>query len=472
MNLVVGGGLGGLAAAVCLAGQGRPVTVLEAAPTLGGKAGEVTVDGVAFDTGPSVFTLPDVVDGVFRDAGTSLADVVDIRPVETARMRFDDAVVDLAHGAEGAIAGVDRALGGDAASDLRDFLAYSRAIWEAVAPTFVLGPAPTPWSVLRRGPRALGELWNADPLSNMAGAIDRRCRDPRLRAILSRFATYNGSDPRRAPATLNCIAWVELGIGAYGIDGGIRSLVEALVRVGEARGVVYRTNSSVARITAAGGRVNGVELVSGEEISASSVICNADAQHLAEVLLPGSVRVAPERSTSGWTAVLRTPRRARPAHEVVFSTPYVREFEDLFDNGRAPVDPTIYVCSQEVAHGRTGWADEEALFVMTNAPAGCDAVEASRERALERLVQSGVVPEAQVVWERTPRGLADRFPGSGGSLYGAASNSRVAAFQRPANRSRVPGLYLASGSAHPGGGVPMVMQSGRMAAHLLLEDQP
>jgi 1-hydroxycarotenoid 3,4-desaturase len=473
MTVIVGGGLGGLAAAACLAGRGREVTVVEAGPRLGGKADAVTVDGVAFDTGPSVFTLPEVADGVFRDAGTSLRDQVTLRPVEVARMRFPTSQVDLYHGAEGAVQGVADALGGHAARELRAYLAYSRRIWEAVAPTFVLGEAPTPWSVVQQGPGALRDLWRADPLRSMQVAIDAHVEDPRLRAILARFATYNGSDPRRAPATLNCIAWVELGLGAYGVEGGIRALVEALVRVGRAGGVVYRTDTRVEAITTSGDAVSGVQLAGGEHLPARAVVCNADAQHLADDLLPGAVRVAPERSTSGWTAVVRTPRQERPAHEVLFAMPYVREFQDLFDHQRAPQEPTVYVCAQEVAHGRTGWAYDEAVFAMTNAPAGCDDVTASRARALERLVDAGVIaPEADVVWERTPRGLADRFPGSAGSLYGAASNSRTAAFQRPANRTRVAGLYIASGSAHPGGGVPMVMQSGRMAAGLLLQDQP
>lgn len=471
MIAVVGGGLGGLAAAAVLSARGREVVVLEAAPELGGKAGENTFDGAAFDTGPSVITLPDVLRGVFTDAGVDLDDHLELLPVERTRLSFPDATIEHGHGPSAFVEGVARGLGERAADEADAFLTYSRRIWESVADTFVLGEAPTLGGLVARGFRALPELWNADPLRNMQTAIDARVHDPRLRAVFSRFATYNGSDPRSAPATLNCITWVELGIGAFGIRGGVRRLVDALVQVGSSSGARYRTDSPVTRLEADSDGVRRVTLASGESLEVDAVVCNADARHLTETLLPGSVEVAPGFSTSGWTGVLRTPRRERPAHEVLFHLPYADEFRSLFDERRAPAQPTVYVCSQEAAHGRAGWRDEEALFVMVNAPAGCTDVATARARALERVEDAGLAGPMEVVWERDPQGLAHRFPGSNGSLYGAASNSRVAAFRRPANRTRVPGLYLASGSAHPGGGVPMVLQSGRIAARLVLEDQ-
>lgn len=466
---IVGGGLGGLAAAAVLAANGRAVTVYEGAPELGGKAGEQVVDGVAFDTGPSVVTLPDVLRATFADAHSSLEDHLTLRPVQRCRLRFDDATIEHGHGPDAFVEGVAAGLGDRAAGEAADFLAYSRRIWEAVADPFVLGPAPSVGGLLGRGPRALVDLFRADPLSTMQGAIDRRVTDPRLRAVFSRFATYNGSDPRRAPATLNCITWVELGLGAYGLQGGLRALVDALVRVGEQHGVRFRTGARVASLQADRDGIRGLRLVDGTQEPLEAVVCNADARHLADALLPDAVQVATTDSTSGWTGVLRVPRQERPAHEVLFHLPYADEFRDLFDRRRAPVEPTVYVCAQEPAHGRTGWAEEEALFVMLNAPAGCDDVSLARARALERLEQVGI--HGQLVWERDPSGLARRFPGSRGSLYGAASNSRTAAFQRPPNRTHIPGLYLASGSAHPGGGVPMVLQSGRTAARQLLEDR-
>lgn len=186
---------------------------------------------------------------------------------------------------------------------------------------------------------------------------------------------------------------------------------------------------------------------------------------------------------SGWTGIVRARRRvgqdARAAHTVLFPEEYLEEFADIFDRDRPPQAPTVYCCAQEPCHQRRGWADHEPVFIMTNAPpeprGGARPAEvytALRERALGRLRGAGLIDgDDAVVWERAPAGLAAAYPGSRGALYGASSNSLFAAFKRPANRvSGLPGLYLASGSAHPGGGMPLCVLSGRMAARHVCED--
>lgn len=470
--VIVGGGLGGLSAAVCLAARGLDVTVLEASDRWGGKANTMTVDGVSFDTGPSLITLLDSLDAVFREAGTCLADQVSPREVDGGfRMVFEDAEVVLGHGLDGALDGIEKGLGVAARDEAAAFLSYSQTIWTEVAPRFIWSGAPSALSFFKLGPAHWVRLLKADPFRTMWSAICARVTDPHLRAIFARFATYNGSDPRRAPATLNCIAWVELGLGGYGLEGGVHTLVEALVRVGTGLGVDFRLSTPVRQFLTDSGGICGVE-TDTERLATRVVVCNADVSHLATQLLPGVMLPTREPSTSGWTAVVRAHRRPRAGHEVLFHQPYLAEFEDIFDARRIPENPTLYICAQEKAHARVGWAEHEPLFVMLNAPAGSGTAEGVREKALARLLQAGVVdPQDRVVWEKSPAGLAAQFPGSMGALYGAASNSQFAAFKRPANRvAKVPGLYLASGGAHPGGGVPLVMQSGRVAAAHALQD--
>ena len=480
--LVVGAGVGGLAAALALTARGLPVRVLEAGHRPGGKVGTARVDGVTVETGPSVLTLPEVFVGLFARAGLRFDEVVGLRRLDPGfRYRFaDGCTLEVAHDPEDTLARVRSALGPAAESELAAFLAYSRRIWEAAAPNFVTGPAPT-WAAMAglamRHPRA---LLSVDPLRSMAAGIDRHVRDPYLRTVLRRYATYNGSDPRTAPATLNCIAHVELSMGGFGVQGGIAALVSALVSAIEDRGGVIECGAAVERLLVEADAVTGVALSRGGWRRGRAVVVNADVGWLRDGGLPGAGRRLPPAaapSMSGWTGVLRASRRAdRLPHEVLFPRDYGAEFADIFDRDRPPEVPTVYLCAQERCHGLAGWADAEPVFVMANAPAEpagsarAPEVWAALEDAVEKQVRSaGLWAEGDtMVWRRSPTDLAAEFPGSRGAIYGAASNDRLAAFRRPPNRVRgMGGLYLASGSAHPGGGLPMAALSGLAAADCL-----
>ena len=302
-----------------------------------------------------------------------------------------------------------------------------------------------------------------------------------LRTLLARYATYNGSDPRVAPATLNCIAHVELALGGYGVEGGIGHMVDVLAEAARRVGVVVRTGSRVDRILTPKGRVGGVRTSDGCVFQAPLVVSNAEAAHTATDLLDGTLRsgidtVSP-RSMSGWTGILRACRPGadspRAPHTVWFPDDYDAEFADIFDRDRPPAAPTVYLCAQEACHGRTGWPTDEPVFAMVNTPPeplhGPRAPEVWTDlstRLHRHLVDRGAIQATDsFVWTRTPTQLARRFPGSRGALYGAASNDRFSAFRRPPNRiARVPGLFLATGSAHPGGGMPLALLSGRLAA--------
>ena len=485
--VVVGAGVGGLSAAVHLAARGLKVEVLEASDRPGGKLGIHVVDGVEVGTGPSVLTLPDTLDRALRAAGTSLEAELTLRAPEPA-FRYlypDGTALDVYPDPERTLASVEGTLGPEAAGELASFLAYAGRIWDAAAPHFVYGPTPSLGSLAGLGPGALASLLRIDPLRRMWGAIRGRVRSPHLRTLLARYATYNGSDVRRAPATLNCIAHVELSLGGYGVEGGMYGIARALERAAERLGVEFRYGTRVVRLTERSGGGWSVDTADGGVFLARAVVANADAAHVLGDLLPRS-RGRPstgDRSMSGWTGIVRARRRtgaeARVAHTVLFPERYLEEFADVFDRDRPPAEPTVYLCAQEACHGRAGWAEDEPVFVMANAPAEPaggrrdPAVwEALRATVLRRLERAGLcAPGDELVWERTPGGLADAFPGSRGSIYGAASNSPFAAFRRPANR--IPGargVYLASGSAHPGGGVPLCILSGEAAARALLAD--
>lgn len=473
--VVVGGGIGGMCAAIMLAAKGRRVILCERASALGGKAGAQTVDGVEFDTGPSVLTLPHVFDEVFSAAGTSTQNELTLVTSSPAfRYVYPDGVsLDVHHDLEDTLTSVAQTLGPAAAREMRKYLQYSAEIWQAAAPHFVMTGAPEVTQLLLGGFRTLGLVSKIDPWSTLQQSIEKRVKSPHLRMLLQRYATYNGSDVRSAPATLGCIAHVELALGGFGVRGGMRELVRALERSLRRVGVEVLLDASVSEITAKKGRVTGITLASGAVIAADQVIANADVGHVVCDLLQEATELkAPSPlSMSAFTGVFRARRREdRVAHTVVFPRDYEAEFADIFDAHRPPRDPTIYVCAQEACHGRPGWVDEEPLFAMMNAPPVGDGFSGDAPHAQElvrrKLIHAGLVrAEDPCVWWRTPRMLAEAFPGSRGALYGAASNDMSAAFRRPKNRVKaVKGLFLASGSAHPGGGVPMVAQSGKQAA--------
>lgn len=467
--IVIGAGVGGLAGAISCAARGHRVHLLESASEAGGKLGRASAEGVQFDTGPSVLTLPQVFDELLLLADEPPLETV--RPSRWFKYSFADGMtIEVGHGLRETLDGVRAALGTGPAAQLERFLEQMRVTWEVAAPRFVFGDAPTLGTLASARP---SELRRIHPFSTLWELICAQVQEPHLRMLLARFGTYAGSDARRAPAVLGTIAWVELGLGGFGVRSGMYRLGERLIRAARKLGVSIRFGAPVKQIRVERGRAVGVVLESGEALACDAVLCNAEAKAALGPLLPKPLRrtLPGEPSFSGRCLVLRSPRVSRPAHEVIFPANYLGELEDL-SAGREPRDPAIYLSAPEVAQLARGWEEDEPLFAMTNAPAGSADEAAWAERVRSSLVARGAVgPGARVVWQRGPAALAARFPLSDGALYGLASHSWRTAFQRPANRvPHLRGLYLAGGSAHPGAGLPLVAASGKRAAAALCQD--
>ncbi len=476
--IIIGAGAGALSAAVQLAGKKR-VLVIEAGPDPGGKMGRAQVEGVEFDTGPSVLTMTDVVASVFSNAGLDYRDYLELIEVDGFSYLWPDKTALNIRFAKGdTLAEIEKVFGTKHAEEFKGFLDYTEEIWNAAAPNFVYGEAPSFGGAIKLGMTKFRELMKIDPMRSMAAAIESRVSEAHLRDLLLRYATYNGSHPWRAPATLNCIAWVELGLGCYGIKGGLFRLAEALEKAATEKGAEFVYNTRVTNILTTGKKVRGV-MCGDTKFEAPVVLCNADVSHLIHDLLEDSpIKEAGEPSMSGWTGVIKARRVPRPSHTVLFpARPYQQEFVDIFDRERLPEEPTIYLCAQEKSHKRNGWEDHEPIFAMINAPyvkdiSSAPPVEEVADQIKQRLLAFDLIhPEDTWVWMRRPQDLAAQFPGSRGSIYGASSNSQFSAFQRPPNRVKdLPGLFLASGSAHPGGGVPMCLLSGTAAAKQIFSD--
>src|SRR5690606_5944206 len=280
--VVIGAGIGGLSAAILLGAAGLRVLVLERASALGGKAGTAFIDGVEVDTGPSVLTLPHVFDEIFVAANMQREEEIRLmRPDPAFRYIYRDGTeLDVFHELERTLESVDKTLGKKAALEFERYLSSARTIWESAAPHFVFDQAPDLRALLFGGLDRWRAMAKVDPFRSLKSAIDSQIKSPHLRMLLSRYATYNGSDVRTAPATLGCISHVELSLGGFGVEGGMIELVRALSRAASRVGVEFCLDAEVERVLVEERAVTGVRLTSGEVISAPNVLANTDATHL------------------------------------------------------------------------------------------------------------------------------------------------------------------------------------------------
>lgn len=483
-TLIIGSGIAGLSAAIRLAAAGQKVLVLEKNAQVGGKMGEITADGFRWDTGPSVITMRLVFEDLFRAAGRCLEDYVTLLPVEPLTRYFWpdgkrlDATRDLQRMAEQIEAFEPRDVEGYLA-----FLAYAARLHRLTGPAFIYGDPVSPRTFLQV---PVNEWRHIDGWRTMQTAINSFVRSPHLRQLLGRFATYVGASPFRAPATLSVIAHVEMTGGVWYPQGGIYTIARALEKLALELGVEMQLNAPVDEIIVREKRAVGVR-VNGTVLAARHILSNVDAAHTYQKLLPtgavppSAVRAftQAEPSVSGFILLLgvrgQHPQLAH--HNIFFCQDYAREFEDIFQRGQPPTDPTVYVAitsKRDATHAPSGC---ENWFVLVNAPPLDEryhwpsrAAE-YRQHVFNTLARHGVDLSGSIITEKmlTPVEIEALTGARRGALYGASSNNMFAAFRRPHNVSpHIQNLYLAGGTAHPGGGVPMVMLSGAAAARQIL----
>ncbi len=476
--------MGGLAAAVELRAAGHDVVVLERAAVPGGKASAALVGGVWVEQGPTVLTMRWVFDELFASAGRSLGDYVELdRARILARHAWSDGSrLDLHAELEESVRAVADFAGRDEGARYRAFAARTREAYEAVDATFMRAQRPTLGSLVGAGRVDWRALAAIDPLRTMWGSLGRAFRDPRLRQLFARYATYCGASPFEAPAILNVIAHVEAE-GVWRVRGGLSALAGALAGMARELGVVLRYDAPVAEVLVRS-RAEGVRLASGEAIRADAVLVNADVEALARAALGERAARAVARvssrslSAATWTAVGTARGLPLAHHTVFFSDDYRAEFDDLMRARRAPSSPTIYVCAQDRADEACSPADDERFLVVMNAPATGDEPDrwpdTERRRceraAFETMTRCGLELRPRARAMTTPVEIEARFPRTGGALYGPRQRGPFSALRREGARTRVPGLYLAGGSVHPGPGVPMAATSGRLAARTIDED--
>ena len=493
--VVVGGGMAGLAVAVRLRAAKHDVVVLERSDTVGGKAARTAQDGFAWDLGPTLVTLPAVYRDLFATTGPALEECLELVPVDpVCRYTFADGTrLDMPNASRARIgAALDDTLGAGSGEQWLDLLTRGGEIWQATRDSFLTAPLRG----LRAVPslaRGRGALRTVAPHRSLRALGEQHLREPHLRTLLDRYATYSGSDPRRAPAALAAVPFVEQAFGAWAVVGGVHRLAVETARRATLLGAEVRTNAEVEEVLVEGGRVRGVRLSDAEELPADVVVSAVDAHVLYPRPADGTGgRTRPRRGAPAAAVVVRLPAAARAAWTHTGSRAAQRavrarlrrRVRRALRHRDAPRPPATGGRPHAVPapRGEAPDDDHEAVSVLVNAPPhlpdspgrGIDwdaegLALAYADRVLAVLAERGTDVRERVVtrtWQ-TPADLARRAGDVGGSIYGTATHGGLGPLRRPANAGPVDGLFLVGGSTHPGGGLPMVGLSAEIVAGLV-----
>jgi 1-hydroxycarotenoid 3,4-desaturase len=481
--VIVGAGIGGLAAALRLASAGVRVTVVEAAGAPGGKMRTVPSVAGPVDAGPTVLTMRGVFEELFASAGAQLSDHVGLAPLTVLARHYwrDGTVFDLHADMEISAGGVRAVFGAKVEAEFRAFHARAARLFAAFDAPMMQAAAPSQVDLGLRVARSPGLVMDMAPWATLARMLDGAFSEPKLAQLFGRYATYVGGSPYASPALLALIAEAEMR-GVWAVAGGMHGLARAIEWLARARGAVFRYGEKVARIEVQGGRAVGVQTPSGR-IASDAVLFNGDPRAVALGLLGEGVRRAvpkaavEPRSLSAFVhAFAAVPRGPDLAYHTVFFADDPRAEFGALTRGERPRDGTLYLCAQDRAAGVPDGA--ERFEIILNGPPTGDRPETEREitecgtQVFSRLETFGLNFSPQPGREAlsTPTGFERLFPGSSGSLYGRSPHGLTAGLKRPLARTGVAGLYLCGGGAHPGAGVPMATLSARHAAGAILTD--
>jgi len=495
---VIGGGIGGLMSACLLASDGYQVHLFEKNSELGGKMGEFNDKGFRFDTGPSLLTMPFLLERFFHSCGRSIEDVLELVPVEPiCRYNYPDGTqFDCYENDAQTLKEIERIAPQDY-SAYQHFLTYISKLYHKTADAFLYNPLDSLTDLKGLNIRSFFAI---DAFQSVSSVIDKKFESEYLRLFFKRFTTYNGSSPYQAPGTLNVIPHVELNIGGFYIKGGMRRLVDQLIELATQLGVVFHTHSDVHKIVTEkyGSKriIRSLELTNSNpkpshHLSTDSkdqtnsltfdcdiVVSNSDAYETYQKLLERKDQsffnhlqtVKSEPSCSGFVLLLGLNRTYRQLkhHNIYFSSDYEDEFTDIFQNKVLPKDPTIYIANTSYTDSEHAPANSSNLFILINAPYLTKEQELKEkdsyaETVINKLEMKGLTDLRKhiVVQEvRSPYYFYEQYRSNKGSIYGSSSNGLLSAFLRPRNRTKgIYGLYHTGGSVHPGGGIPLVLQS-------------
>ncbi|MBI5727434.1 MAG: phytoene desaturase [Ignavibacteriales bacterium] len=491
---IIGSGIGGLSAAIRLAHAGCDVTVYEKNSSPGGKARSLELNGYRFDTGPSLITMPFVVRELFQSVGENPDEWLSLNKLTNlCRYYYPDGTVLNAYSDLEKFATEIEANTTENRNSLYKYLEYCKTIYDLTADIFLFKDLYSAGTYTNfKALKTLFKLHKIDPFRTMNEANRSFFKDERILQLFNRYATYNGSDPFKCPATLNIIPHVEYSIGGYFASGGMYSLTKAVYMLALKKGVKFNFNSPVEKIITDGKNVKGIKAGS-KEILCDAVVSNADVYSTYGKLLNDNNssaakkynKLEPSSSALVFYWGVNVTSHKLDAHNILFSADYKKEFEDLFDKKIYPADPTIYIyISSKFSQGDAP-RGKENWFVMINAPnaqlslpergrpsGGINEIKETILNKIKALTGYDIKDKIETESIMSPYDIEEQTGSFGGSIYGISSNSRNAAFLRQPNMSKqYKGLYFTGGSAHPGGGIPLVILSGKIAAEKIIKER-
>lgn len=489
---VIGGGLAGLAAAVRLAGAGHQVALFEKNSHLGGKMNVWQSQGYTFDMGPTIITMPAVMERLFASVGRRMEDYLQMISLDPQWRTFfgDGSRLDLYSSLEG-MAEELRRFAPEEMGNYLQFLTYAHRMYDISEKWFFWKP----WGSLKEamtagsfGPQSLTLAASIDPMTSMHQAVRSHFRDPRLMQLFEHFVQYVGSSPFLAPAILCLIPWVQLGLGCWYPMGGTGAIARALAKIADELGVEVHTGSPVERIEMKAGRAAGI-VSNGRLYEADVTVANSDIVRTFRDLLPQSEsepflrknesRLEP--ACSGVVLYLGCRKRFPNLlhHDFLFSSNSDAEFRDIYEKRIPHDDPTIYLAIPSRTDPGVAPSGCEAVYALVHTPSLSPEYDwetgAQRYRdiivdKMERCGMTGLKESIETERMITPLDLERLYWVNKGAIYGVVTRRGLTSAFKTGNRSKIPGLYFAGGSVNPGAGVPMVLMSGQVAAECVLED--
>lgn len=474
---VIGAGAGGLAAAIRLANKGYQVTLFEKNDRSGGKIAEIRGRGFRFDTGPSLFTLPELTEELFEGSGKHTHDYLPYKKLDlVCRYFYEDGTIIRAFGDPERFAREIEDRTGESSRRVLAHLRKCREQYNLTAEIFLFHSLHRIGNYFhRRVLKGISLFYRVDAFTTMHHRNMRRFNDPRVIQLFDRYATYNGSNPYTAPGTLNVIAHLEHNLGAYFPEKGMRSLATALESLARDKGVDIRFSAKVEQTIVEKNRVSGL-VVQQEFLPFDLIVSDADIRYFYQHLLPGwgPSRMNDQHLSSSALIFYWGIRREFDAlglHNILFSGNYEAEFQHIFEKRSIYEDPTVYIFISSKVVPSDAPAGAENWFVMINVPPDTGqpwealVPEARRQiiKKINRMLNTSI--EELIAFERlgSPQTIERDTLSWKGALYGDHSNSWNSAFFRHPNQHRsIKNLYFVGGSVHPGGGIPLCLAGAKI----------